>query len=288
MNDDPTRTRTVVGLLTLTAVALLTLDSQERSPVDPVRDAVAAVVGPVEDAAAAAVRPITAVPDYFGDVDSLRDANAELETENAELSRALNAAAANSNRADEIEGIGALAGSSGFDVVAAQVIAMGSAQSFSRTVTIDRGTRDGVSPDLTVINADGLVGRVIEAGPGTATVLLIIDAKSTIGGRLGESMELGFLDGSGDVSADGTLALSLVDHTVSPRRGDPVVTWGSRNGAPYVPGVPVGDVVSVHSSPAELTQTAEIRPYVDFSSLDVVAVVTDASGGSDLAGGSLR
>jgi len=289
MDDDPARTRTVVGLLTLTAVALLTLDSQDRSPVDPVRDVVASVIGPVEDAAASAIRPVTAIPDYFGDVDGLRDDNARLEAENAELARALHASAAHDNRAAAIEGIGDLADRSGFEVVSAQVVAMGSAQSFSRTVTIDRGTRDGVSPDLTVINADGLVGRVIEAGPSTATVLLVIDAKSTIGGRLGESMELGFLDGSGDISAEGTLELSLVDHTVSPRRGDPVVTWGSRNGAPYVAGVPVGEVVSVHSSPAELTQTAEIRPYVDFSSLDVVAVVTDTTGGgTDLAEGGLR
>ena len=90
-------------------------------------------------------------------------------------------------------------------------------------------------------------------------------------------MELGFLDGDGDVSGDGTLELSLVDHTVSPREGDRVVTWGSRNGAPYVAGVPVGWVVSVRSSPAELTETAEIDPFVDFSSLDVVAVVTEAA-----------
>jgi rod shape-determining protein MreC len=153
---------------------------------------------------------------------------------------------------------------------------MGSAQSFSRTVTIDRGTADGVVPDLTVVNADGLVGRVIESTRHSATVLLIVDRKSTIGGRLGESMELGFLDGDGNLSGDGTLELSLVDHTVSPQVGDRVVSWGSRNEAPYVAGVPIGRVVSVHSSPAELTETATIDPYVDFSSLDLVAVITEA------------
>jgi rod shape-determining protein MreC len=105
-------------------------------------------------------------------------------------------------------------------------------------------------------------------------VLLIVDGKSTVGGRLGDSMELGFLDGDSDVSGAGRLRLSLVDHTVSPRVGDSVVTWGSEHGAPYVPGVPIGVVTGVRSSPAELTQTAEVKPYVDFSSLDAVAVVT--------------
>jgi rod shape-determining protein MreC len=93
---------------------------------------------------------------------------------------------------------------------------------------------------------------------------------------LGASMELGFLEGDGDVSDNGSLQLSLVDHLVSARVGDPVVSWGSRGGSPYVAGVPIGQVVSVRSSPAELTQTATIRPYVNFSSLDLVGVVTSS------------
>lgn len=291
MSADPKRVRTTVGLLVLTAVAIATLDSRgdsQNSPIDPLRGVVAGVLGPVEDGTSTVMGPVTNIPDHFGDVDDLRRRNDELEAANADLARQLNAAKANENRASEVAGIGELADTSGFDVVPAQVIAIGAAQSFSRTVTIDKGSNDAISADLTVINADGLVGRVIEVTPSTATVLLIIDAKSTIGGRLGESMELGFLDGDGDVSGDGRLELSLVDHTVSPREGDRVVTWGSRHGAPYLPGVPVGWVESVRSSPAELTETAEIRPFVDFSSLDVVAVVTRATPGKqrDLAQGA--
>jgi rod shape-determining protein MreC len=129
-------------------------------------------------------------------------------------------------------------------------------------------------PDLTVVNADGLVGRVISASATTATVLLVIDRDSTVGGRLSTSMELGFLNGTGDIGGDGSLVLSLVDHTVTPRAGDRVLTWGSHDNAPYLAGIPIGTVVGVHSSPAELSQTAVVRPYVDFSSLDVVGVIT--------------
>ncbi len=186
------------------------------------------------------------------------------------LESQLRAVDANRARDSELAGIERLADSSGYRVVPAQVVGMGSAQSFSRTVTIDAGTRSGVVPDLSVVNADGLVGRVVSATANNATVLLIVDGKSTIGGRLGESMELGFLAGDGSLSGDGSLELSLVDHTVSPTVGDSVLTWGSRNGAPYVAGVPIGEVMSVRSSPAELTETATIDPYVDFSSLDVV------------------
>jgi rod shape-determining protein MreC len=279
--EDRRRARTIAGLLVLASVTVLTLDaSSGASPLQPARDAVAAVLGPIEDAASSAMRPLTSLPDHFRSVDSLRDANARLAAENQDLAAQLEAAQAAQNRSSEIRGIGAMVDASGFDVVAAQVVGIGSAQAFSRTVTIDAGVDQGVVPDLTVINADGLVGRVIAATADTATVLLIADAKSTVGGRLGDSMELGFLDGGGDIGGDGTLELSLVDHTVAPRVGDNVVTWGSRNGAPYVAGVPIGTVVGVHSSPAELTQTATVRPFVDFSSLDVVAVVTGVRKGS--------
>jgi rod shape-determining protein MreC len=279
MAPEPGRSRTVLGLLVLASVTIITLDARHddaASPVDPLRSAAGSVVGPVETTASDAFRPITNIPDHFRTVDALRADNAALIATNKDLAAQLRASRANQNRDAEVAGIAALADTSGFDVVSAQVIAMGSAQSFSRTVTIDAGTSDGVVPDLSVINADGLVGRVIEADHDTATVLLIVDRKSTIGGRLGDSMELGFLDGDGSLSGDGSLELSLVDHTVSPREGDKVVSWGSRNDAPYVAGIPIGTVVGVHSSPAELTETATIDPYVDFSSLDVVAVVTHA------------
>lgn len=289
---DRRRSRTLLGLLLLAAVTVVTLDAGHgdgRSPVDPLRAGVSGVLGPVEDVTASALRPVTAIPDYFGDVGDLRDENDRLKAANDRLETQLNASDANANRDAEVTGIARLADASGFDTVSAQVVGVGAAQSFSQTVTIDAGTADGVVPDLTVINADGLVGRVLSATRTTATVLLAIDAKSTVGGRLGASMELGFLTGDGDVSADGALELSLVDHTVSPRVGDTIVTWGSRNGAPYVPGVPIGSVTSVRSSPAELTETALVRPYVDFSSLDVVAVVTAAAPGTtDTAAGAGR
>jgi rod shape-determining protein MreC len=291
--EEPRRSRVVVGLLVLASVTILTLDAShtsKSSPVDPLRTAVAAVLGPVEQGATAAFAPLTDIPGYVRGVDDVRRRNHALEAANSALVQRLRLTEALQQPRDaEIRGIARFEKSTAFSLVAAQVVALGPAQSFSRTVTIDAGTSSGVEPDLTVVNADGLVGRVIAATRSTATVLLIIDAKSTVGGRLGDSMELGFLQGNGDVSASGSLQLSLVDHRVPAKVGDKVVSWGSRGGAPYVAGVPVGQVVGVRSSPAELTQTATIRPFVDFSSLDLVAVVTSSRPTSThLAQGSVR
>jgi rod shape-determining protein MreC len=285
------RSRVVVGLLVLASLTILTVDASHRSsrsPIDPLRSAVAAVLGPVEHGTTAAFSPLTDIPGYLQGVDELRRRNDSLQAANHALVQRLRLAeVVQAPRNAEIRGINRFADASHFSLVAAQVVALGPAQSFSRTVTIDAGTSSGVVPDLTVVNADGLVGRVVAATRSSATVLLIIDSKSTVGGRLGDSMELGFLAGDGDLSASGSLQLSLVDHKVSAQVGDTVVSWGSHGGAPYVAGVPIGQVVDVRSSPAELTQTATIRPFVDFSSLDLVSVVTSSRPtGTDIAQGS--
>jgi rod shape-determining protein MreC len=152
------------------------------------------------------------------------------------------------------------------------VIGIGSAQSFNHTVTIDAGTADGVRVDMTVLNGTGLVGRVVRTTAGTATVLLIGDRNSTVGGRLNSSMALGFVSGRGDVA--GTLDYKLVDPKARPKVGDRIVTWGSSGNAPYVPGVPIGVVTSVTPNEGSLGSTATIKPYVDPTRIDTVGVVT--------------
>jgi rod shape-determining protein MreC len=187
------------------------------------------------------------------------------------------------NRAEELDGLLRSSASTGYALVPARVIAMGPAQSFSRTVTIDAGTSSGVFPDMTVLNNDGLVGRVIRADRGTATVLLVVDAESVVGGRLGSSMEVGFLRGRGGVGEQARLDLDLVDNAVTPGKDDILVTWGSKNGAPYVAGIPIGRVTAVYSSPRQLSKQAVIEPLVDFSSLDLVGVVVNDDAESDRA-----
>ena len=162
---------------------------------------------------------------------------------------------------------------SGFRLVPAQVVAVGPAQAFARTVTIDAGSADGVHTDMTVVEAGGLVGRVLRTDAHSATVLLAVDANSVVGGRLAESMELGFLRGSGDIGDDALLSMDLVDPTVEPTEGDTVVTWGSRGGSPYIAGVPIGTVADVQASAGDQSVSAHVEPFADMSALDVVGVV---------------
>lgn len=284
MRDQHKRpSRTTLVLLLLASFTILTLDARggDDSPIDPVRSVAGDVFGPVEEATAAVVRPFQAVPEFFTTTGTLRRQVQELQAENASLRGQVATGVVDRNRAAELDGLMRSSASTGYALVPARVIALGPAQSFSRTVTIDAGTTSGIHPDMTVLNNDGLVGRVIRADRGTATVLLVVDRESVVGGRLGSSMEVGFLRGRGEVGDRGRLDLDLVDNAVTPARDDVLVTWGSENGAPYVSGIPVGTVTSVFSSPRELSKRAVIDPFVDFSSLDLVGVVVAPDAESD-------
>lgn len=284
MHDHHKRpSRTLLALLLLASFTLITLDVRggDDSPIEPLRAAAGEVFGPVEEATATVVRPFRDVPRFFRTTNGLRAEVQRLEAQNAALRSELATGVVDRNRAAELDGLLRASKDTGYSLVPSRVIAMGPAQSFSRTVTIDAGTSSGIRPDMTVVNNDGLVGRVIRADRGTASVLLVIDADSVVGGRLGSSMEVGFLRGGGQVGDAGRLELDLVDNAVTPARGDVVVTWGSQGGAPYVAGIPIGRVTSVYSSPRELAKQATIDPFVDFSALDLVGVVVADGAASD-------
>ena len=146
------------------------------------------------------------------------------------------------------------------------------------------------------MTGEGLVGRVLRVTKTSATVLLIVDAASVVGGRAGgtdgtkesgrKSGQVGMVRGSGVVagrSDAGLLSLDLVDQTAAPLKGETVITWGDGRAAPYVSGLPIGEVTDTFASVRDSSRTVRIKPYVDFGSLDVVGVVVPSGTESDRA-----
>ena len=285
--------RSLLVALVLASITLITLDVSggASSPLEPARRVAGEALGPAEAAVASAVRPFTSVPAWFRSRGDLADEVRELEASNAELRGQVELAGFDRNRLEQYDGLTTAATDLGHALVPSRVVAVGSRQSQSLTVTIDAGSAAGVGPDMTVVNNDGLVGRVLRVTSTTATVLLIVDPDSTVGGRVGSSMEIGFVTGSGSLDQDAGLDLRLVDDASVPARDDTVVTWGSTSG-PYEPGVPIGTITEVSSSLREASQRAVVKPFVDFSALDVVGVMVPSGSRSDRAlveaDGSLR
>lgn len=281
-----------LGLVALASAALMVFDAQAGSPIGPVRHAVATAVAPVQQGAETVVGPFQSAAAAVRRNSDLRNHVATLEAQNTKLKGELATQPVDRQRLAEYDALTRAARDTGYTLVPAHVVAIGPAQSFSRVVTIDAGTSSGVRPDSTVLSGAGLVGRVVSATRTTATVLLIVDSESVVGGRLGSNLKVGSVRGTGALGTANNLTLSLVDSAATPLKGDVVVTWGSARGGPYVPGIPIGTVSSVTVNSRDLTKTAQVHSLVDFGALDLVGVVVPKNTRSDRAlvraGGSVR
>jgi rod shape-determining protein MreC len=196
---------------------------------------------------------------------------ASLQRRNDQLQAELAQAQAADADATQLAGLLHLAAGR-YRVVTGVVIAAGG--DYADTVTVDVGSGDGVTPNETVLNGDGLVGTVVSVTRTTATVQLLTDAASTVGVRLAGSGQIGALSGSAGSLGGGTaLRLTLFSASATVKRGQRLVTFGSVGGRPYVAGVPVGTVTSVTTEPGALTATAVVTPFADVTGLGVIGVV---------------
>lgn len=271
---DTRESRLLLVLLIAIAFALITVDIRggQDSPVQGARQAAAAAFGPIENGVSSAVNPVGNAIAAVRDSDNRHDRIAQLQHDNTALKAKLGSDDRNRSRLNQLDKMLKMAGAGQYGIKGAEVIAIGAAQGFSWTVTIDVGSKDGIQRDMTVLNGDGLVGRVTTVGPDTATVLLANDPDFTVGTRMESSDELGFASGQGDRP----LRVEMLNGKAKIKKGDRLVTFGSQADKPFVPGVPVGVVSRVDPSGGDLTRTIYVTPYVAFSKLDIVGVVVEA------------
>jgi rod shape-determining protein MreC len=150
--------------------------------------------------------------------------------------------------------------------VAAQVIGSSGSEQ-SRSIYIDKGARDGIKPDMAVITADGVVGKVLRVFKTTSQVLLINDQTSGVGAILEKSRLQGVLRGT--PAGEVVLEKVMSDEPVQP--GERVLTSGGDQIFPK--GLPVGTVTKV-SPGAELFLNIRVKPVANLSRLEEVLVVT--------------
>ena len=265
---DNRRTRLVLGVLLIAAIILITLDFKDGCA-SPARSVGADVFGPIERVTHDVTDPVASLFDSITGGPSAQSTIANLQQENAALRAQLSSAQLSKTARRQLTQLLQL-DAGGYRIMAANVIAAGG--DYSDTVTLDIGRSDGIKPDETVLNGSGFVGTVTQVSEDTSTVLLANDASSVIGVQLQGSGEIGAITGIGkSTSGSPMLRLTLFDANAVLEPGQQVDTYASVGDQPEVPGVPVGTVVSV--SPGSLTQTALVRPFVDFTALGVVGIV---------------
>jgi rod shape-determining protein MreC len=155
--------------------------------------------------------------------------------------------------------------SSELATTAANVIAGGASPEF-RTITIDKGTREGVRADMAVISPAGIVGRVIQPSARAAKVQLLIDRNAAAGALVERTRAQGVVTGTGGDE----FRMDYVSGSAEVKTGDVVVTSGI-DGI-YPKGFVIGQIQSIKRGAGEYSSIV-IRPAVDFSALEAVLIV---------------
>ena len=159
-------------------------------------------------------------------------------------------------------------------VLAAQVIGLDPTGWF-KSVIIDKGKWAGLRLDMPVVNAFGVVGRVVSVSSNYAKVLLIIDQNSAVDCLVQRSRDRGMLKGLMSEICKLDYVAKSNDITV----GDIVVTSGL--GGVFPKGLPVGRILDVKEISGELFKDIKIRTAVDFSKLEEVLVILEESKSSN-------
>ena len=270
---DTRRTRVVLAVLLVLALALITLDYRDGSsgPVGGLRKAGGAVFGTAESVVSAVTGPFV---DFFNHSSGSSSSSqvASLQRQVIRLRTELSQEQLSKAQYGQLSSMLQLAGRGRYRIMAATVIAMG--QGYSQTVTLDAGTADGIKTGDTVLNGQGLIGTVTAVNAQTCSVLLATDATSVVGVTLATSGQIGWVTGAGRTgSGSGLLKLQVLDENADLSAGQQLVTSASIHDRPYVPGVPVGVIKKVENRGGSLTALALVQPYVDFTSLGVVGIV---------------
>lgn len=198
----------------------------------------------------------------------LRGVNAENETLKRQLAEAQIALQQQRALADRARGLEQLLGmrqATTLQTAAAAVIAAGATPEF-RTVTIDKGSRDGLRRDMAVVAPGGVVGRVVIASGLASKVQLLIDRNAAAGALIERSRAQGVVVGAGD----DLLRLEYVSDVTEVAVGDLVVTSGIDGIFPK--GFTIGKVEHVERSGARYRQIL-VRPAVDHTTLEEVLVI---------------
>jgi rod shape-determining protein MreC len=161
--------------------------------------------------------------------------------------------------------------------VAAEIIGAAAAPDFL-TVTIDKGSRDGLKADMAVIAPSGVVGRIIVTSPRSAKVQLLVDRSAAVGAIIERSRAQGVAMGAGD----GRLRLEYMSEVFDVVTGDEVVTSGIDT--IYPKGFIIGKVDVVEKNGAAYKRVT-VKPAVDFSAIEEVLVVLTPPPGRDAADG---
>lgn len=258
------------------ALALMSVFSNTSSPLVNLANTIAS---PFRSA-------YTAVAEWFNDKQKYYQNYTDLEEENAQLRRELAQMQADIRQAKldsaENERLKSLLGLQEErpdlteDIVLATVTEH-AVTNWSATLTVSRGTNDGLEPGDCVMDEEGnLVGTVSDVGTNWATILTLVDTETSIGAQVFRTGDLGVAQGNFSLMGENRLRMDYLPAECDLLGGDLVVTSGL--GGYYPSGLVIGSVEEVHLDDSGASSYAVLVPAVEFDQLQQVVVLRSYDG----------
>ena len=263
------RTGYLFGGVMIFHLILISAQVQSRAGVPVLESVTFGVFSRLQGAVASAIRGVTGTWTNYVGLRHAQTENESLRKQVGDLEVRLQEQRALAARAAQLESLLKLRESTSLPTVAAEVIA-GNPNPGLLTVTVNRGSADGVQPDMAVIAPKGIVGRVI--GPvaaRAARVQLLIDQAAAIG-AVTERMRAGGLVVGAEIDGRPGLRMDFVSNLADVVAGDAVVASGV-DGI-YPKGFVIGTVEKSERG-KQLHRAITITPAVDFSSIEEVLIV---------------
>lgn len=264
--------------LVAASLAIITVDYRagDEGPLAAAGRAASSAIAPMQRAVSNVVTPVSNFFGSLAELPSLSRRNGELRGELDDLKTVRQLNQELIRRIDTLERLLGLQTIMS-RTIAARVIGSG-VSNFEWTITLDRGSDDGIAMDMPVVTgaSDGprLVGRVVQVTPISSVVQLIIDRDFAVAGTLSTSQEAGIVVGRGE--EDLRMDLLAPGIQVSDTEPESVFTLGYEvNGQRglYPAGILIGTVSRAFSEPDAVESFVSIRPAVDFSTLQYVLVI---------------
>lgn len=139
--------------------------------------------------------------------------------------------------------------------------------SWFKSITIDKGERDGVRKGMAVVSPEGVIGQILKISPHYSTVLLITDYNSAIDSIVQRTRAKAIIEGKGENRCQ----LKYLLRTEEVAEGDVVVTSGLAGNFPK--GLKIGEVSKVDKRGHGVFQYAELVPSVDLNRLEEVFII---------------
>lgn len=259
-------------LCCLISLLLLTfyIREGESGPIHSVRSVVNTVTTPVRMVGSVVAAPFHAIGNVVSNVTAPQETLSELREQNEQLTAEVAKLTEAEKTAERLEGLLGLQSTYSLESTAARIVG-GSSDAWSQTVTIDKGTIDGLEVGMAVCNSGGAIGQIVEVSASSSTVRLLTDENSGISAMVQRSRAQGILQGQ----PDGSLLLNYVTADSDVSVGDIVIT--SSLGGVFPKGLPLGTVTSVNRASNATYYTVTVRAQSLAENNEEVLVITSVA-----------